>query len=131
MSFYSDADRGVAVALYKPRSGVGKPPRAPVESASSPASAAAVEPACLDHAATAEEVAALYATLASPPEEVDGADADGAEWQRRAAALTRLRGAFSFVLHDATRNAGAPCGEQRYNAHAGEAKLAAFLAPHI
>jgi len=104
VSFYSDAERGVAVALYKPRAAAGKPPRAPgIEAAT--AAAAGDEPTCPDHAATAAEVAALYAALASPAEELDGADADGAEWQRRAAALTRLRGAFSFVLHDASRNA--------------------------
>lgn len=100
VSFFSDPDRGVAVALYKPR-GAAKPPRAPAADSSSTASGDTIEPACPSRdVTTAEDVAALYASMAAPAE-----DDDSAEWQRRVTALTRTRGAFSFVLHDAARNA--------------------------
>lgn len=116
VSFHSDPLLGVAVALYKPHVKAAKPPRAP--SATSPAaplataSAAAanegsIEAACPSHdVATAEEVALLYSSLANAPSaDGDAASSGGDDWHSRTAALTRLRGPFAFVLHDAARNA--------------------------
>ena len=89
------------MALYKPR-GAAKPPRAPAPDSSTASGDVTIEPACPSRdVTTAEEVAALYASMAAPMDEED----DPAEWQRRVTALTRTRGAFAFVLHDAARNA--------------------------